>query len=1265
MGAVVVPDDESDKEYRIQEAQKEREVQKERQQNLSRLSIEERDKAIRRMHSHLGLSFVDRRYLQEVRGLTDEQIIKGLYFTVNPYQELPLFIPVNFPGVSYTGKTLNNKYRGIACVTFNPQLKATGIQLRLTEEVEGGRYRWLSGTHKAHLPSGELPLTYICPAEIKSNCVGLVEGTGFKPQITADKLGQIIIGAAGGQHASSPQQLKQCLKAAKKKGVNTKLIQIYLDAGDINNKHVMNRLVNLISLLQSWNIKVEIAWWGQTTKEHEDIDELSDYSIIQYIPENHFQPLVAFKEIHFIFHETKQTTVKNLDSYLEELLAREEEEEKNAQAESEYRSFFESLQKLTSWVNTPNRQALKLKEKLAKKPSLKSIGEEIWVNFSDIRSNQSAGYRFIEYEAGQFNEIASWLLLNKIRAIIENTETGGGKSFLAANAHIANFDPFWQSEIIASIKENLLSDKEKNSNLGAEQLSRLLSPKICYFSQTGNGTIEKLNDRYVRIPVRNTATCKLIDSQHKLNELNYETGVNGNPVCHSCKYWRPKGEKNGSSRTSHAAGGAWEVSSSWCGNSAKEGEYGHLLTMREFIESDPTYWRGTPLNHPDWQEGISLSLAFFDEITTLFKAKKLEIKLADLSKLYVGLKNTISDWAVRGDLSDYRELTEVTEKIKQEEKEEAIKALSEIRDTLESLLVNPMPKDQAKYGYNYSDLEKIFGEIKGKYSQSAFTLIVQAEKAHLKKCSRALPDNPTPVDVENILPKEWFSGFINKLFLNEKENISFTLKHNLLTTYIVPKGLERLNNFPAIIGLDASGYLMRDELDTILMLAGFKEEEIVYIRVKPTVKDNVEIVQYKGAQLETRNRTDSAKEKVKSLKEQLWGKHGSNITFIDHKPYCEDGQSDKGKNEDLIMLSGDPKRGSRGSNTVYNNEVENLAQFGTPRPNLGDLRAQYECLGLETKLSFDSYLNRIILNQVMQNGGRLRANRRLEEFLKFSIFSDFDISALTEFGYTNIVIKDFNTSFPSLGSAIHKTAYQVMKYLGEAGNRLSKLTIDKVATLMDVGKSAISNLFKPYGGFKVLAEKFTNAMESLLANVNFLDDSLLDALITEELERILRSPSDYQASLTQSLTNTTASDGEISIENIAALTLTFNLVKDEIATVYDEWFDEDAQNLVKYVQETLPMSSLPVEEKINLSVDYVTDNDELENTDNDELENIKDITIFLTTAVTHGVETLIEVSETFIGRFHHLRRKVWESLKQSVKEQIFSLSSEIYQTWSG
>jgi hypothetical protein len=144
-----------------------------------------------------------------------------------------------------------------------------GAQIRL-DDGSNSRYRWdmLPGAAEGsgqELPIGELPIgVYRCQGEPKM--IALVEGTGVKPLLAAERLQAVAIGAAGGQHLNSPQQLEAVLTAYP--GLP---IVVVPDAGDVVNKHVMKRHAATAAAPP----EVGFLWWGQTTKEADDIDEMN------------------------------------------------------------------------------------------------------------------------------------------------------------------------------------------------------------------------------------------------------------------------------------------------------------------------------------------------------------------------------------------------------------------------------------------------------------------------------------------------------------------------------------------------------------------------------------------------------------------------------------------------------------------------------------------------------------------------------------------------------------------------------------------------------------------------------------------------------------------------------------------------------------------------------------------------------------------------------------------------------------------------------
>ncbi|AFZ22204.1 hypothetical protein [Allocoleopsis franciscana] len=263
-----------------QEQQRQRELEE-----LARgaLPSAERDTAIRKLHSYLGLGNRHRQNLRD-RGLTDAAIDAGGFFTIYPDQELPYGIPANLPGVT-RGK-LATKVSGFACPAFDVHGRLIGWQLRVDDATDN-KYRWAKGWKSSHLPNGELPITICRPVEgIKRPGVALAEGL-LKPYVAAQKLGQIVIGAAGANFAGSPQQLRESLEVLK-----PEIITLYPDAGAVLNHHVMSQYQRTVKLIAGWGYSVQVAWWGQTIKlESPDIDELDDLGAIAYLKPAEFWQL--------------------------------------------------------------------------------------------------------------------------------------------------------------------------------------------------------------------------------------------------------------------------------------------------------------------------------------------------------------------------------------------------------------------------------------------------------------------------------------------------------------------------------------------------------------------------------------------------------------------------------------------------------------------------------------------------------------------------------------------------------------------------------------------------------------------------------------------------------------------------------------------------------------------------------------------------------------------------------------------------------------
>ncbi len=265
------------------------------------LSATQRHEQYTRLLAELTLHPDDRADLVR-RGFTHEQIELAGFKSVECYQRLQSQFSTLLPGVGVTGKELVVKHAGYLCPVRNADglIVSCQVRLRALPTGESNRYRWLSSKGQTlHLfpegckPEGELPLGVFRPKG-KPEGIALAEGTGPKPFLISERLNLLTIGAAGGQWASSPQLFKQTLELAEL-AVEGKVIKIFPDAGDVLNQSVMSRWQRVIALLEEWGWSVVIGWWGQRDKSGPDIDELIDYSQVEYISSTEFLAIAKGK----------------------------------------------------------------------------------------------------------------------------------------------------------------------------------------------------------------------------------------------------------------------------------------------------------------------------------------------------------------------------------------------------------------------------------------------------------------------------------------------------------------------------------------------------------------------------------------------------------------------------------------------------------------------------------------------------------------------------------------------------------------------------------------------------------------------------------------------------------------------------------------------------------------------------------------------------------------------------------------------------------
>lgn len=272
----------------------------EAQRRAAAMPAAERDSHYRRLLEQIALHPDDRADLHR-RGITDEQIQRWGVKSVEQWQRLTIELPHTLPGVNLDGSSLNVGGAGYLCPILDVDGLLVGFQIRLRESEEG-RYRWLTSKTKKrqngpqpNLPSGELPLAVHRPQQITRKAIALVEGIGAKPFLAAQRLGAVTIGAAGGQFSSSPATLR-CTVDRLAAELGTKQVEFFPDAGSPQNQTVLRQYRKTWRLLQRWGYSVEVAWWGQESKDVADIDELQDLKAINFLTVSQWEGIVAGRD---------------------------------------------------------------------------------------------------------------------------------------------------------------------------------------------------------------------------------------------------------------------------------------------------------------------------------------------------------------------------------------------------------------------------------------------------------------------------------------------------------------------------------------------------------------------------------------------------------------------------------------------------------------------------------------------------------------------------------------------------------------------------------------------------------------------------------------------------------------------------------------------------------------------------------------------------------------------------------------------------------
>ena len=253
--------------------------QESKEPKIPSYSPRERDEWNRKIIEDLTLDDKHKEALLR-RGLTLEQM--SLFRTVEAGQKLSFELPDHFPSGKKNQLVVGG--RGILIPVINYHNQITAFQVRF-DQAQGGRYRWLSHPGAQLSIDGELPMAFYHQGDYEE--INVTESP-LKSYIAHCRHG---FSATAGMVGACPRQV---LAECERKKITRVIINP--DAGDVINPQVLAKWKNFAGDLRKAGIQVLFRWWGQLTKEHDDVDEIASLEEAKLLSPEEFLEIGGVKE---------------------------------------------------------------------------------------------------------------------------------------------------------------------------------------------------------------------------------------------------------------------------------------------------------------------------------------------------------------------------------------------------------------------------------------------------------------------------------------------------------------------------------------------------------------------------------------------------------------------------------------------------------------------------------------------------------------------------------------------------------------------------------------------------------------------------------------------------------------------------------------------------------------------------------------------------------------------------------------------------------
>lgn len=1013
--------------YQQRAAERERRLQEEAKRYDQSLSADERDLNIRRISQHLGLATQHRQNLRD-RGLTDAQIDDNKFFTIAPWQEVPGIDP-NLAGVDLCGRRLLTSNQGFACPIWDTQGRVIGWQTRL-DNCTYSKYRWPTSRTKnrphgstAHLQNGELPITCCRPFNgVKRDSIGLAEGT-LKPYIAAQKLGQVVLGAAGGNFESSKRQLEEYLILLSAE-LETRTVDLYPDAAAVANKTVMRQYRRIIKLVTEWGYLLRVAWWGQLTKKDPDIDELTNFDALTYLTPKEFLRLAPGCDT--------ESSSPRLECHLKEpspkAYAEAERErvewERVELAEEEFRGFGKVKQFLKRLI--PKRLKFEL-------PPPKKLARILKYTPGNLPWSSAENCPKILYAAERLPQLLAEAREKGWRDILDTSPPGAGKSFryaiLPSSAlGVDNNGRTWllsqshRNPTTAPAEQNFADMPVRTCTGFVEDTDRKTETGKPYLrSPTATETNSLHKGNCSRANLIHSAVAKGIDNANESSQINL--------FCTKCKHGLYCGERSGSGfgyryERRELFENKYKIRSS-IDSLAEPHNYSYeqdvvildealvqlkpVQTIRASIKDFAAQWEQLEYRLP--KEAAKLArlktalASLLREVNLPYQGlnhEQLLCLLPTISEDFVedvlnkirvamtfDLAALLSDGPTQiSTQAETKKITSLKVKIKRRfDKLQKLQAeLTELQNLEEDLLHAGQQIPFEKFwglGYTGTEPKKLLERLKklpekiaGLETELA-QLRSQLDKQErdsqtVKNSNRRQYQQAKQSLNERIedLPNQFLVPFLEVWSGSRRGAVRISPYGELTVTVTSRRHNHILNSVGLRCYLDATA--------SPEMLALYRQipiAQILQVEQETSPLDNLDFVWVTGFGLAGKHRSRSCDERLKSL-HQFFKKQHPDLAIFDWKA----------KKEVLGADGHYYSDSTRGSNEFVGRSA--IAAIGLPMPDLASYYDLWLTVNTNGSLSFDNFYHQLIDTEIVQAVGRLRAIRRPNEKLTFYLVGD-------------------------------------------------------------------------------------------------------------------------------------------------------------------------------------------------------------------------------------------------------------------------------------